>query len=30
MEVKIPEIEARNILETYEGANNQILDLTIT
>lgn len=26
MEVKIPEIEARNILETYEGANNQILE----
>lgn len=26
MEVKIPEIEARKILETYEGANNQILE----
>ena len=26
MEKKIPEIEARNILETYEGANNQILE----
>lgn len=26
MTVKIPEIEARNILETYEGGNNQILD----
>ena len=26
MEVKIPEIEARKILETYDGANNQILE----
>ena len=26
MAAKIPEIEARNILETYEGANNQILE----
>jgi hypothetical protein len=26
MDVKIPEIEARKILETYEGANNQILE----
>jgi len=26
MAVKIPEIEARKILETYEGANNQILE----
>jgi len=26
METKIPEIEARNILETYEGANNQLLE----
>jgi len=26
METKIPEIEARNILMQYEGANNQILD----
>ena len=26
MEIKIPEIEAREILETYDGANNQILE----
>ena len=26
MEIKIPEIEARNILTTYEGANNQLLE----
>ena len=26
METKIPEIEARNILSTYEGSNNQLLD----
>ena len=26
METLIPEIEARNILETYEGSNNQLLD----
>ena len=26
MEIKIPEIEARTILLTYEGSNNQILD----
>jgi SWI/SNF-related matrix-associated actin-dependent regulator 1 of chromatin subfamily A len=26
METKIPEIEARNILLTYEGSNNQLLD----
>jgi SWI/SNF-related matrix-associated actin-dependent regulator 1 of chromatin subfamily A len=26
MEKKIPEIEARNILSTYEGFNNQLLD----
>jgi SWI/SNF-related matrix-associated actin-dependent regulator 1 of chromatin subfamily A len=26
MDKKIPEIEARNILETYEGANNQLLE----
>lgn len=26
METKIPEIEARNILSTYEGANNQLLE----
>jgi SWI/SNF-related matrix-associated actin-dependent regulator 1 of chromatin subfamily A len=26
METKIPEIEARNILETYEGANNQLIE----
>lgn len=26
MEKNIPEIEARNILSTYEGANNQLLD----
>ena len=26
METKIPEIEARKILETYEGANNQIIE----
>jgi len=26
MTVKIPEIEARKILETYEGANNQLLE----
>jgi len=26
METKIPEIEARNILSTYEGANNQLIE----
>ena len=26
METKIPEIEARNILSSYEGSNNQLLD----
>jgi SWI/SNF-related matrix-associated actin-dependent regulator of chromatin subfamily A-like protein 1 len=26
METKIPEIEAKNILSTYEGSNNQLLD----
>lgn len=26
MSKKIPEVEARNILETYEGANNQLLE----
>ena len=26
METKIPEIEARNILSTYEGSNNQLLE----
>ena len=26
METRIPEIEARNILSTYEGSNNQLLD----
>ena len=26
MEIKIPEIEARTILLTYEGSNNQLLD----
>jgi SWI/SNF-related matrix-associated actin-dependent regulator 1 of chromatin subfamily A len=26
MEIKIPEIEARSILLTYEGSNNQLLD----
>ena len=26
METKIPEIEARNILSTYKGSNNQLLD----
>ncbi len=26
METKIPEIEARTILTTYEGSNNQLLD----
>ena len=26
MEIMIPEIEARNILLTYEGSNNQLLD----
>ena len=26
METKIPEIEARNILSTYEGSNNELLD----
>jgi SWI/SNF-related matrix-associated actin-dependent regulator 1 of chromatin subfamily A len=26
MEIKIPEVEARGILENYEGSNNQLLD----
>lgn len=26
METKIPEIEARNVLSTYEGSNNQLLE----
>ena len=26
MDIKIPEIEARNILSEYEGSNNQLLD----
>ena len=26
METKIPEVEARNILSTYEGSNNQLLE----
>ena len=26
MEIKIPEIEARTVLLTYEGSNNQLLD----
>jgi len=26
MEIKIPEVEARNILETYDGSNNQLLE----
>ena len=26
MEIKIPEVEARGVLENYEGSNNQLLD----
>ena len=26
MDIKIPEIEARNILSEYEGSNNQLLE----
>ena len=26
METKIPEIEAKNILSTYTGANNQLIE----
>ena len=26
MEIKIPEVEARGILENYEGSNNQLLE----
>ena len=30
MELKIPEIEAKKILENYKGANNYIISLKIS